>query len=222
VICFAHGFAAAFGLIEPDDYEPVLVAPKGQGARVRESYLAGSGIPALIGAESDRGMEFALAIAAALGSLRVGGFRTTFREEAVSDLFGEQAVLCGGVTALIKKAFRTLVSAGFSPEVAYFECMHELKIIVDIFHSSGFSGMRDLISSTAAYGGLQYGEDIIGPETEERMQKLLEFISDGNFAEDWLRVSKSGGKLEKLAGDEKALLIEKTGEKLRKLFPRKF
>ena len=221
-ICFAHGFAVAFGQIDTGSYEMILVAPKGQGGKVREAYLAGSGVPALVGWDSEKGKENALAIAHALGSLRVGGFRTTFREEAVSDLFGEQAVLCGGVTALIKAAFNTLVEAGFRPEVAYFECMHELKIIVDIFYARGMSGMREVISKTAAYGGLKYGEDIIGEDAREKMEKLLDFIESGDFADDWMKASRDGDSLEILMDREKSLLLEQTGERLRKLFPENY
>lgn len=221
-ICFAHGFAPAFGEIETDDYNLILVAPKGQGQKVRESYLAGTGVPALLAAENEKGMKIALAIALALGSLRVGGFRTTFREEAVSDLFGEQAVLCGGVTALMKSAFDTLVDAGFSPEVAYFECVHELKIIVDILYSRGFNGMRKVISKTAAYGGLKYGEGIIGEATGEKMKGLLEFIESGGFAADWMNVSRERDILEDLINRERNSLLEETGAELRKLFPENY
>ncbi len=223
VICFAHGFAVAFGEIETNDYVLTLVAPKGQGERVRESYIEGSGLPCLVGVENDLygdGMEVALAIADGLGCLRIGAFETTFREEAISDIFGEQAVLCGGVTALVKSAFDTLVKKGFSPEIAYFECMHELKIIVDIFSRVGFSEMRKLISSTAAYGGLRYGEALIDEEMGNKMEKLFEFIDSGGFARDWLK--KSSGKdnfLEKLCEKENELLIEKVGKKIRNLFP---
>lgn len=221
-VCFAHGFAVAFGQIDTGSHEMILVAPKGQGGKVRESFLSGSGVPALLGSNSEKGMETALAIAHALGSLRVGGFRTTFREEAVSDLFGEQAVLCGGVTALIKAAFDTLVEAGFRPEVAYFECMHELKIIVDIFCAHGMSGMREVISKTAAYGGLRYGEDVIGEDDRKKMKKLLDFIDSGDFADDWMRASREGDSLERLMDREKSLLLEQTGERLRKLFPENY
>ncbi len=223
VLCFAHGFAVAFGEIETNDYVLTLVAPKGQGERVRESYIEGSGLPCLVGVENDLsgdGMEVALAIADGLGCLRIGAFETTFREEAISDIFGEQAVLCGGVTALVKSAFDTLVKKGFSPEIAYFECMHELKIIVDIFSRVGFSEMRKLISGTAAYGGLRYGEALIDEEMGNKMEKLFEFIDSGEFARDWLK--KSSGKdnfLEKLCEKENELLIEKVGNRIRKLFP---
>lgn len=222
-ICFAHGFAVAFGEIDTEKHPLLLVAPKGQGKRVRESYLEGSGLPCLVGVENDihgNGLGIALAIAGALGCLRVGAFETSFREEAVSDIFGEQAVLCGGVTAIVKAAFDTLVSRGFSPEVAYFECMHELKIIVDLFSREGISGMREVISGTAAYGGLRYGEDLVGREAAEGMGRLFEFIDSGEFARDWLKEADSGGgTLKKLIEEEKGLLIEEVGEKVRKLFP---
>jgi ketol-acid reductoisomerase len=211
-LCFAHGFSIAFGEIAADAYDIILVAPKGQGERVREAYLNDSGVPCLFAVERDvsgNGREIALAIAHGLGALRVGAFETSFREEAISDLFGEQAVLCGGVPGLIKRAFAVLTRRGFSPEVAYFECLHELKIIVDLFTRCGFSGMRGLISKTAAYGSLKYGEALITDETEERMERLLECIRDGSFARDWLDEARSGGEsLDELAGAERELAIE--------------
>ena len=222
-LCFAHGFSIAFGEIGGDAWDIVLVAPKGQGERLRESYLQGSGLPCLVSVATDvtgTGRQLALAIAWGLGCLRVGAFETTFREEAVSDLFGEQAVLCGGVPALIKTAFETLVRHGFSPEVAYFECLHELKIIVDIFTRLGFSGMRDLISGTASYGSLRFGEKLVSGETEAAMENLFERIESGEFARDWLSVARSGrGELERLHERERNLLIEEVGERIRKLFP---
>lgn len=222
-LCFAHGFSIAFGEISGDTWDIVLVAPKGQGERLRESYLRDSGLPCLVAVENDvsgNGWQLALAVAWGLGCLRVGAFETTFKEEAVSDLFGEQAVLCGGVPALIKKAFETLVRHGFSPEVAYFECLHELKIIVDIFTRLGFSGLRDLISGTASYGSLRYGEQLVSQETEDAMEKLFERIESGEFARQWLEVARSGNKeLESLHHKERGLLIEEVGRRIRKLFP---
>jgi len=222
-LCFAHGFSVAFDQVVTEDYVLVLVAPKGQGGRVREAYLEGSGLPCLIGTENDpdgEGLKAALAIADGLGCLRVGAFETTFREEAVSDMFGEQAVLCGGVTALVKQAFQTLVKRGFSPQVAYFECVHELKIIVDLFCAGGFSRMREMISGTAAYGGLRYGEKVIGKEAAAEMDRLFDFIDRGGFAADWLREAEEGGKdLERMISEERDLPIEKVGEEVRKLFP---
>ncbi|HSG28874.1 MAG TPA: ketol-acid reductoisomerase, partial [Candidatus Krumholzibacterium sp.] len=193
-LCFAHGFTVAFGGIRSDRYDVILVAPKGQGTELRNAYLRGSGLPCLVGVDSDvsgTAMDTALALAWGLGCLRVGGFDTTFREEAVSDLFGEQAVLCGGVTALVKKAWKLLVDRGFSPEVAYFECVQELKIIVDLFSEKGLHGMREMISGTAAYGGLKYGERVITPESEKVMEELFERIDSGEFARDWLRTAGS-------------------------------
>lgn len=222
-LCFAHGFSVAFGEIVADAYDVILVAPKGQGERVREAYLKGSGIPCLFAVERDvsgQGREIALAVAYGLGALRVGAFETSFREEAVSDLFGEQAVLCGGVPALIKRAFNVLTKRGFSPEVAYFECLHELKIIVDLFTRRGFSGMRGLISKTAAYGSLKHGEALITDETEKRMERLFEFIQDGSFARDWLDEAHGGGKsLEAMVESERELAIEEVGTRMRRLFP---
>lgn len=222
-VCFAHGFSVAFGRIRAAEYDLVLVAPKGQGERLRRAYLEGTGIPCLLAVERDvsgRARDIALAVAWGLGCLRVGAFETSFKEEAVSDLFGEQAVLCGGVTALIKCAFDLLVERGYAPEVAYFECFHELKIIVDLFERFGFAGMRDLISGTAAYGSLRYGEGIVTDETRARMEELFAMIDSGEFARAWLREASAGGnELHSLRERERRLLIEEVGERIRKLFP---
>jgi ketol-acid reductoisomerase len=224
-LCFAHGFSVAFGGIRASGYDVVLVAPKGQGRRLREAYVNGTGLPCLFAVEKDvsgRARAIALALAWGLGCLRVGAFETSFREEAVSDLFGEQAVLCGGVTALIKCAFDVLVKRGYSPEVAYFECFHELKIIVDLFERYGFSGMRDLISGTAAYGSLKYGEEVISHDTRRRMEELFERIDGGTFAEEWLEEARRRtGELGLLRDRERDLLIERVGERIRRLFPEK-
>ncbi len=221
-LCFAHGFAVAFGCIESNRHDIVLVAPKGQGAMLRKTYLEGSGLPCLLAVENDfsgRAMDLALAIAGGLGCLRVGAFRTSFREEAVSDLFGEQAVLCGGVTALVKKAWELLVRKGFSPEIAYFECCQELKIIVDLFTEKGFSGMRDMISGTAAYGGLEYGERLISGRTEKAMEEIFDRIDSGEFARDWLEKSAGDGRrLERLRGAERELRMEETGRRIRAMY----
>jgi ketol-acid reductoisomerase len=222
-LCFAHGFSVAFGGVEAPEYDIVLVAPKGQGRRLREAYLRGTGLPCLLAVErnvSGKAHSIALGIAWGLGCLRVGAFETSFREEAVSDLFGEQAVLCGGVPALIKCAFDVLVERGYSPEVAYFECFHELKIIVDLFERYGLSGMRDLISGTAAYGSLKYGEEIVSDETRKRMLELFERIDSGRFARSWLDEARRGaGELDSLRERERGLLIERVGRRIRKLFP---
>jgi len=219
-ICFAHGFSVAFGGITSRQYDLLLVAPKGQGMGLRKLYLEGSGLPCLLAVENDYSgdaWEIAVAIASGLGCLRVGGYKTTFREETISDLFGEQAILCGGVPALIKMAFDILVERGYSPEVAYFECLHELKIIVDIFMMRGFSGMRDVISGTAAFGSLAFGEGVLGDSVNSSMKKLLERIESGRFAEEFLEDARNGfKKLEKLKEAERKLLIEKVGKRIRK------
>ncbi|MBN2069887.1 MAG: ketol-acid reductoisomerase [Candidatus Krumholzibacteriota bacterium] len=221
-ISFAHGFAVAFGEIGPGNFDLVLVAPKGQGERLRKAYLQGSGVACLVGVANDVSGEAqarALAIASALGCLRVGGFQTSFREEAVSDIFGEQAVLCGGVTGLVKAAYDLLIRRGFSPEVAYFECFEELKIIVDLFSERGFAGMREVISGTAAYGGLKYGEKLISDEVVSSMEELFEMIEKGEFARDWLeKSSRHPEALEDLRRKEAELLIEKTGKTVRRLY----
>ena len=222
-ICFAHGFSVAFGEVETSDHDLILVAPKGQGTRLRDLYRAGSGLPCLLAVERDvsgRAQGLALAIAWGLGCLRVGAFETSFREEAISDLFGEQAVLCGGVPALIKCAFDILVEKGFSPEVAYFECFYELKIIVDLFEKHGFSGMRDMISGTAAYGSMKYGEVTVSDETRRILEGLFERIESGEFARRWLAEARAGGdELSRLIARERDLPIERVGERIRRLFP---
>ncbi len=224
-VCFAHGFSVAFGSVSSDEYDLVLVAPKGQGGRLRGAYLEGTGLPCLLAVERDLSggaRDIALAVAWGIGCLRVGAFETSFREEAVSDLFGEQSVLCGGVTALIKCAFDVLVERGYSPEVAYFECFHELKIIVDLFERFGFSGMRDMISGTAAYGSLKYGEGVVTDQTRARMEELFDMIDGGEFARTWLEEAAGGRReLDSLRERERDLLIEEVGERIRKLFPEK-
>lgn len=221
-LCFAHGFAVAFGGIASTEHDLIMVAPKGQGRRLREAYREGSGLPCLVAIEHDatgRARRTALGIARALGCLRVGAIETTFREEAVSDLFGEQAVLVGGVPALVKRAYELLVGKGCSPEVAYFECVHELKIIVDLVAAHGFSGMRRMISGTAAYGGLACGERLVGDETAREMERLYERIESGDFARDWLREALEGGAaLRRLVEQERRSDIERTGSSVRKLF----
>ena len=218
-LCFAHGFAVAFGEIPLGGFDCLLVAPKGQGARLREVYVAGSGLPCLLGVgagSSPDAKRIALAIAWGLGCLRAGAFETSFREEAVSDLFGEQAVLCGGVVALAKRAFEVLVEKGFSPEVAYFECVHELEIIVDLFTRVGFAGMRDVISGTAAYGSLKFGEDLIDAGVQKRMETLFERIESGSFARAWLDENRAGGaEFAALRDRERKLLIETAGRRVR-------
>ena len=218
-LCFAHGFSVAFGGIQEGKFDLILVAPKGQGGRLRETYLEGGGLPCFVGVAHDASggaRKIALAVAGALGCLRIGAYETSFREEAVSDIFGEQAVLCGGVSALMKRAFDVLVKRGHSPEVAYFECFQEVKIIVDLFSRLGLSGMRDVISGTAAYGSLKFGEDLIGDDVEEKMEELYERIESGAFARIWLDENRGGCKeFLKLREKERGLLIEKVGTEVR-------
>jgi ketol-acid reductoisomerase len=224
-ICFAHGFAVTFGQIEKGPFDLIMVAPKGQGGALRSAYVEGSGLPCLLAVEHDAtgsARRTAVGIADGLGCLRVGAFETTFREEAISDLFGEQAILVGGVPALIKEAFDILVDKGFNPEVAYFECMHELKIIVDLLAVHGIAGMREVISGTAAYGGLKYGQRLVTPETAGEMRIMFDRIESGEFARQWL--SEAAGGRKELAGmitREKGLKIEEAGREVRKLFARR-
>ena len=221
-LCFAHGFTVAFGAVKTGKYDVILVAPKGQGGELRRSYLAGSGLPCLLAVDSDvsgSAMETALAIAGGLGCLRTGGFQTSFREEAVSDLFGEQAVLCGGGTGLVREAGEILVERGFSPEVGYFEGVQELKIIVDLFSEKGFGGMRKMISGTAAYGGLKYGEKVIGPASVDAMRGIFDRIESGDFAREWLSPAGEGSEeLEAMIEEETGLEIESAGRKVRELY----
>ena len=224
-ICFAHGFAFTFGQKEPGSFDLIKVAPNGQGQALRTAYLEGSGLPCLLAVAHDRSggaRGIALCIAEGLGCLRVGDFETPFREEALSDLFGEQAILVGGVPALIKEAFDVLVEKGFSPEVAYFECMHELKIIVDLLIVHGIAGMREVISGTAAYGGLKYGEKLVTEETAAVMREMFDRIESGEFARAWLKETAGGKKeLADMIGREKDLTIEKAGSEVRSLFTRR-
>jgi ketol-acid reductoisomerase len=224
-ICFAHGFSVAFGSVKTESYDLIMVAPKGQGSALRSAYLEGAGIPCLLAVEHDLtggALETALGIAGGLGCLRVGAFETTFREEAVSDIFGEQSILVGGVPALVKEAFGVLVEKGFSPEVAYFECVHELKIIVDLIIEHGIAGMREMISGTAAYGGLAFGEKLVTPETSGEMRKMFDRIDSGEFARRWLEESAGGKKrLAAMIADEKDSEIERAGREIRKLFAKR-
>ena len=190
MLMFAHGFSIHFGQIRPPkDVDVVMIAPKGPGHTVRSQYQEGKGVPCLIAVHQDatgKAHDMGLAYALAIGGARAGVLQTTFREETETDLFGEQAVLCGGVTALMKAGFETLVEAGYEPESAYFECIHEMKLIVDLIFQSGFAGMRYSISNTAEYGDYCIGKRIITEETKKEMKKVLEEIQNGTFARNWL------------------------------------
>lgn len=220
VICFAHGFNIAYGLIEaPTDVDVIMIAPKGPGHTVRSEYLEGKGVPCLIAVEKDdsnKAKDIALAYALGIGGARAGVLETTFREETETDLFGEQAVLCGGVTALMKAGFETLVEAGYQPENAYFECIHEMKLIIDLVVAGGFEFMRYSISDTAEYGDYTIGERIITEETKKEMKKVLAEIQRGEFARNWILENQSGRPYFKARRRiEAAHQLEEVGKDLR-------
>lgn len=223
ILMFAHGFNITFNQINPPSYvDVVMIAPKGPGHTVRSQYSEGRGVPALVAVHQDasgKALGYALAYASGIGAGRAGILETSFREETETDLFGEQAVLCGGVTELMKAGFDTLVKAGYQPEVAYFECVHEMKLIVDLINSGGFSFMRYSISDTAEYGDYVTGKRIINEKTRKEMQKVLEEIQDGKFASKWISENKSGGRANFLAmrRKESEHLVEKVGSSLRKM-----
>jgi len=220
VLGLAHGFSIHFKTIAPPpDVDVVMIAPKGPGHLVRRVYAAGGGVPALLAVAQDasgRARELALAYAAGIGAARAGVLETSFKEETETDLFGEQAVLCGGLTALIKAGFETLVGAGYQPEIAYFECLHEMKLIVDLIYEGGLARMRDSISNTAEYGDLTQGPSVIGEATRQAMQRILARVQDGSFAREWIAENQAGGgNFRRLRAQERALLIEQVGERLR-------
>jgi ketol-acid reductoisomerase len=223
-LMFAHGFNIHFGAIKPPaDVDVSMVAPKAPGHRVREVYTEGSGVPALVAVHqnaSGQGLERALAYALALGCLRAGVIETDFREETESDLFGEQTVLCGGAAELIRAGFETLVDAGYAPEIAYFECLHELKLIVDLIQEGGLAYMRYSISDTAEYGDYTRGPRIVNEETRKEMKKILSEIQSGEFARAWINENKTGRK-NFLAMREAARNqpIEVVGRELREMMP---
>ncbi len=225
MLMFAHGFAIHFGqIVPPAGVDVTMIAPKGPGHTVRSEYLAGKGVPCLVAVEKNetgKALDLALAYALGIGGARAGVLETTFRTETETDLFGEQAVLCGGVCALMQAGFETLVEAGYDPRNAYFECIHEMKLIVDLIYQSGFAGMRYSISNTAEYGDYITGPKIVTEETKKTMRKILKDIQDGTFAKDFLLdMSPAGGQahfraLRKLASEHPS---EKVGEEIRKLY----
>jgi ketol-acid reductoisomerase len=221
-LMFAHGFNIHFGFIKPPkDVDVSMIAPKAPGHRVREIFTEGSGVPALVAVQQDasgHALENALAYAAGLGNLRAGVIETTFREETESDLFGEQSVLCGGASELIRAGFETLVEAGYAPEIAYFECLHELKLIVDLIYEGGLSYMRFSVSDTAEYGDYTRGPRIITDQTRAEMKKILSEIQSGQFAREWMAENKAGrGKFLAMREKEHDQLIEKVGGELREM-----
>jgi len=223
-LLFSHGLAIHFGLIKlPKDVDCIMVAPKGPGHMVRRLYVEGKGMPALIAVAQDKSKQakkLALAWAKGIGSTRAGVLQTTFKEETETDLFGEQAVLCGGASALITAGFETLVEAGYQPEMAYFECLHELKLICDLVYESGISGMRFSISETAKYGDITRGPRVINKETKKEMKKILKEIQSGQFVKEWVKEYKGGLKnYNKLLAAGAKHPIEKTGTYLRGMMP---
>ena len=223
VLCFAHGFNIHFNQIQPADYlDVIMIAPKGPGHTVRSQYVEGKGVPSLIAVYQDasgKAKDYALAYASGIGAGRAGILETTFKEETETDLFGEQAVLCGGVTELMKAGFDTLVEAGYAPEMAYFECIHEMKLIVDLINEGGFDKMRYSISNTAEYGDYRTGRRLITEETRKEMKNVLSEIQDGTFASEFIQEFNAGGKARFLATRRKESehLLCKVGAELRQM-----
>jgi ketol-acid reductoisomerase len=221
-LIFSHGFNIHFGQITPPkDVDVIMIAPKGPGHLVRSEYEKGGGVPCLVAIynnASGEAMKTALAYAKGVGGTRGGVLETTFKEETETDLFGEQAVLCGGASELVKAGFETLVNAGYQPEIAYFECLHELKLIVDLFYQGGINYMRYSVSDTAEYGDYVSGPRVITAETKKVMQQILKEIQDGTFAKQWIKENEDGRpNFNKIKEEQKNHLIEKVGFELRKM-----
>jgi ketol-acid reductoisomerase len=222
LLMFAHGFSVHFGQIDPGPEVGVgMVAPKGPGHLVRRQYVEGNGVPGLIAVHSDPGgdaRELVLAYAKGIGCTRAGVIETTFKDETETDLFGEQAVLCGGVTELVRAGYETLVDAGYDPRLAYFECLHELKLIVDLMYEKGISGMRYSISNTAEYGDLTRGARIVGEPTRAAMKEILAEIQSGDFAREWIAENKAGQEnFQRMRAQQKDHQIEREGKELRSM-----
>jgi len=221
-LAFAHGFNIHFHqIVPPADVDVVMIAPKGPGHVVRRMYEEGVGVPALIAVHQDatgKAKDIALAYAKGIGGTKAGVIETTFKEETETDLFGEQAVLCGGTSELVRAGFDTLVEAGYQPEIAYFECLHELKLIVDLMYEQGISGMRYSISNTAEYGDITVGKRIITKETREEMKRVLDDIQSGRFAREWMLENKANQPvLKSMRKKESDHLIEQVGKQLRSM-----
>ncbi|HEY8419155.1 MAG TPA: ketol-acid reductoisomerase [Clostridia bacterium] len=223
-LAFAHGFNIHFNqIVPPADVDVFMIAPKGPGHTVRSEYVEGKGVPCLVAIHQNatgKALDIALAYAAGIGGARAGVLETTFKDETETDLFGEQAVLCGGVTALMKAGFETLVEAGYAPENAYFECVHEMKLIVDLIYKGGFSMMRQSISDTAEFGDYETGKRIITEETKKEMKKVLREIQDGTFAAKWIAENNANNRAHFNACRriEKEHMLEKVGKELRKMY----
>ena len=220
LVLFGHGFSIHYGTVTPPpDVDVALVAPKGPGHLVRRQFLEGSGVPGLVAIHQDptgNALPLALAYAKGIGCTRAGVFETTFKEETETDLFGEQAVLCGGLTELVRAGFETLVDAGYDPQMAYFECLHELKLIVDLMYEKGISGMRYSISNTAEYGDLTRGRRVISDATRQAMKDILGEIQSGDFAREWIAENRAGQENFKRMREEQAgHQVEVVGKDLR-------
>ena len=223
-LMFAHGFNIRFETIKPPpEIDVSMIAPKGPGHRVRETFKEGGGVPALLAVHQDASGKAdaqALSYAAGIGATRAGVIDTTFAEETETDLFGEQSVLCGGTSELVKAAFKTLVDAGYQPEIAYFECMHELKLIVDLMYRGGLNYMRYSISDTAEYGDYVSGPRVVNDQTRAEMKKILEEIQNGSFAKRWIAENQQGRpEFDKRRRDEREQMIERVGADLRRMMP---
>ena len=223
-LAFAHGFNVHFGFITPSaDNDVIMIAPKGPGHLVRSTYTEGGGVPCLIAVSQDASgaaRDIALSYASAVGGGRAGIIETTYKEETETDLFGEQSVLCGGLTSLIQAGFETLVEAGYAPEMAYFECLHETKLIVDLIYEGGIANMRYSISNTAEYGDVTRGPRVITPAVKAEMKKILGEIQSGEFAREWMEESRSGGaNFQSLRQAGREHDIEAVGERLRAMMP---
>jgi ketol-acid reductoisomerase len=221
VLCFSHGFNIHFKqIVPPKDVDVIMIAPKAPGALLRRMYQQGSGTPGLLAVEQDhskKAKKIALALAKGVGLTRIGVVETTFKEEVETDLFGEQVVLCGGTSELIKAGFETLVKAGYQPEIAYFECLNELKLIVDLIYEGGLEGMWTAVSNTAEYGGRTRGSVVIDETVRERMKTILKDVQNGSFAKEWVDENKKGiPNLKKMREEAKKHQIEKIGKELRK------
>src|SRR3954471_18948985 len=219
-LAFGHGFSVHYGEVEPPPgVDVVLVAPKGPGHLVRRQYTEGSGVPGLVAVQQDasgRARDVALAYAKGIGCTRGGVIETTFKDETETDLFGEQAVLCGGASELVQAGFQTLVDAGYDPQMAYFECLHELKLIVDLMYEKGLSGMRFSISNTAEYGDYTRGKRVITDETRESMRKILDEIQSGDFAREWIAENRAGQEnFLRMRAEQADTQVERTGKELR-------
>src|SRR5215216_5818422 len=223
-LLFGHGFSIHYGEVEPPaEVDVALIAPKGPGHLVRRQFLEGSGVPGLIAVAQDasgQAKDLALAYSKGIGCTRGGVIETTFKDETETDLFGEQAVLCGGVTELVRAGYETLVDAGYDPRLAYFECLHELKLIVDLMYEKGVQGMRHSISNTAEYGDMTRGPKVIGPEVRAAMRKILGDIQSGEFAKEWIAENRAGAEnFNRMRSEAAGHQIEQVGGELRSMMP---